>query len=814
MVATHFTPIMGMQKSAIAVQANNNLNKSAKDVSVRINTSTEINSSRYRDSDLVFTTQFTTGIIVHRNQDLFSVVVNKTITSDPQWLTTSDGQSHKITAIFNDENSNSQQQLSLVQFRSSKNYPIAKISKTNKLLRRGDEIYISSVKTGVDHNPFGDFKIYSGQVATNRQGSFLYDNIPTAGGLPIGGAIFNKQGELVGFHNQNKWSINDEDPRDGYSGYPHISLSSLYLLNDVGLEGPECGVRTKPRRTVRDKYNSGTLIKNFSQLAKKANFSLPPEKQALADSNATLVEDYIAIAISLDKNYKINESIRALNAAIEIEPQNADLYSLRGMALEGLTNNSLSALFDYDRAIQLNPNDSLSLFMRIKNSQSTNQWPDYESLLRLNPNSEVLHYRRGEFKRFSENPLADALPEFDQMVAANPSSAKSYLARGIFKEYGLEDFQGALADYKKLASLENHAAAYDILIQLQENKIKDFPGALASYNQALKLKGGSEPYSRFAERRAQLKQNQLHNFTGALADYNQMISIDPYNFTAYQLRAELKATKLNDINGALSDLDTITKLAPTRVDGYTNKAEFKANRMGSYIDALSDYNKAISISPEDHNLYILRAELKSGKLNDLTGALQDYALALKLNSGSSNTYISRAKLKSARLNDLTGALADYDQAITVGKIRDNYYLRAEFKVDKLHDLSGAHADYDAAIVMADLDPNSSGLSEAYSKRAEFKINKLKDFLGALADYDKSIDSLSNDNYDAYYSRGVLKLTKFQDRAGAIADFKQYTYSCKNNVFISETCQKNQENIQRYLADPRTPGRHSGNLKVK
>jgi hypothetical protein len=38
-------------------------------------------------------------------------------------------------------------------------------------------------------------------------------------------AYFNKYGELVGFNNKNKWSIN-EDPCRGYSGYPRISLSS------------------------------------------------------------------------------------------------------------------------------------------------------------------------------------------------------------------------------------------------------------------------------------------------------------------------------------------------------------------------------------------------------------------------------------------------------------------------------------------------------------------------------------------------------------------------------------------------------------
>jgi tetratricopeptide (TPR) repeat protein len=554
-VATHCIPIAVMQKTTIAAQVNT-LNESAKAVSVRINTSTEIEVDAHKGKGRVLTTQYTTGIIIHKDQDLFSVIVSDAILPETKWITTSDGQSHKISTIFNDLDIYGQKQLSLVQFRSSKNHPIAKISKTNKLLRRGEDIYISGITTGADRNPFGDFKMYNGQVAANRQGSFLYDNSQTVD-LPIGGAIFNRYGEFIGFHNKNKWSINEqEDPRRGYSGYPHISLYSLYLHDDIGEYSPSCGTGRGRRRTIRDKYSSGILINDFSQLTKKINFKLPPEIQAVADSPAILVEDYIAIAINMYKNNKINESIRSLDAAIEIEPQNADLYSLRGMVLENSTNSSVKALYDYDRAIKLNPNDSLALFMRIKNNQAKNQWLNYESLLNLHPNNQVLYYLRGEFKRGLED-LAGALHEFDQMVAANLNSSESYLARGLFKEHDLKDFQGALADYKKLVKLENHPAVYDVLVRLQENKIKDFSGAVNSYNQAIKLGNGPGLYSKFTERRAQVKQDKLRDFAGALADYNQIISADPYNLAAYQLRADLKTTKLNDLDGALQDYNNL-----------------------------------------------------------------------------------------------------------------------------------------------------------------------------------------------------------------------------------------------------------------
>lgn len=118
---------------------------------------------------------------------------------------------------------------------------------------------------------------------------------------------------------------------------------------------------------------------------------------------------------------RYEEAILLLNKAIDKNPENADAFNARGVALFELGKYK-DALLDYEQAIRLD---------------SQNYKP---------------FYNRGEVYRVQKK-YEQAIADYNRAICLAPSVADVYINRGI-AYYNLHDTIQALADFRKAVSLQ------------------------------------------------------------------------------------------------------------------------------------------------------------------------------------------------------------------------------------------------------------------------------------------------------------------------------------------------------------------------
>jgi tetratricopeptide (TPR) repeat protein len=557
-----------------------NLNQIAKEVSVSVG----VMDSYGREP---------VGAIVKKDRDLYSVLLNIQTEKTAKYVTTFDGQKHPLIRIKNYDNKgrnydNSLSAIyrsyvdrddgiyySIVKFRSSKNYPVVELGDSNAI-GKNDEIYVSGHRSG-------KIFIQPNRVVSNNYNLFLYDNNQYSP-QHNNELIFNDRSELIGFHSIDKWSIDDERFWPEYHDYPYPTRDSLLQIYYTSQWMPDvCGNYHKGigRRAMaeRYRYHRGETISSLNLPIKKLGLNVKGSRNSQFQSIK-----------SKDNFATVPNSIISFNLA------------------------GGEILAELDRAISLNPQDSISLFIRSNLKTSNKDYrgalADLDRLVALQPNSSGFYYYRGYLKQHYLKDLSGALADYDRLVELNPNDPKVYLNRGLLQEQDIHNFQAALADYNRLLEVER----------------------IPTSDSSSDLDRTSPIYYFIAR----LKAEKMKDFPGALADYNRAIQGNSHNHLIYQQRGAVKA-QLKDLNGALADYDFAVNMKHSSASSWGN-------------------NQAI----QDRK--VIRAKFKVDYLNDLAGALVDYNKAVELNP-SGETYYERGIFMSTYRKDRAAAKADFQKAI-------------------------------------------------------------------------------------------------------------------------------------------------------
>jgi tetratricopeptide (TPR) repeat protein len=574
------------------------------------------------------------GVIIHRqgvggSPYLYTVITNRHVVCKEKkmcnesevrssyQLKTADGQVYQVgqSAIkLLKDGGGDKLDLAIVQFRSSRSYPVAQVADPGSL-KVNDTVYTAGFPSGQGWL-FGIGRaqaVVNKRLTGDRGGYTVVYNAETLPGMSGGGA-FDRNGRLVAVHGQGDKFTKNTQAED---------VDSNTVKNEVNSKiGYNRGIPV--RWVVQGLGELGILVGNRKPLNQIRVGS--PTLAATAD------EFFIAgfnklVDPGVDFQAGRREAVAQFNKALTLNPRYAIAYFLRAYAKDYL-NDFQGALADHNQAISLNPENANA------------------------------YYNRGLLKKNNLNDPEGALADFNQAISLNPQEAAAYINRGNLKD-NLNDSQGALADYNQAISLNpKFAAAYYNRGNLKKNKLNDPQGALADYNQAISL--NPEDTNAY-NNRGILKKDQLDDPQGALADYTQAISLNPKNATAYINRGILKDEKLNDPQGALADFNQAISLNLKNATAYYSRGILK-NNLNDSQGALADYNQAISLNPKDAKIYYNRGLLKFLKLNDPKGALTDFNQAISLNSQYAKYYHNRGVLKVTRFDDQAGAIADFRTA--------------------------------------------------------------------------------------------------------------------------------------------------------
>jgi tetratricopeptide (TPR) repeat protein len=236
--------------------------------------------------------------------------------------------------------------------------------------------------------------------------------------------------------------------------------------------------------------------------------------------------------------HKPREAYDDLAAALERDPQNADVHFALGVACSWTQCGAEKQLKAFDQAVSLKSDHYLARMNR----------------------AEVLFY--------SFSKTGDALADLDKILSIAPEIVDRTPIRAMeltrpYKMYGtarraraqiyesLQQWDRALADYRYLTEhYSDNALAYFWQAQVYNYNLKDKVRALTELNRALEINPD------FAEARALRAWAHfvLNNLDEALADSNRVIEQGPaHSATAYELRSKL-AERKGDYEQALADL--------------------------------------------------------------------------------------------------------------------------------------------------------------------------------------------------------------------------------------------------------------------
>ena len=134
----------------------------------------------------------------------------------------------------------------------------------------------------------------------------------------------------------------------------------------------------------------------------------------------------------LDRN-KAEETIKACNEVLKLNPKSALAYTFRGNAYQQLREYSRS-IEDYDKALELEPRNALAYLNRgIANAHLYNHEQsivDLNKSIELEPLGDVAYFNRGlEYSRL--NNRKQAIADLTMAINLNPNYGAAYKSRGV-----------------------------------------------------------------------------------------------------------------------------------------------------------------------------------------------------------------------------------------------------------------------------------------------------------------------------------------------------------------------------------------------
>ena len=462
-----------------------------------------------------------------------------------------------------------------------------------------------------------------------------------------------------------------------------------------------------------------------------------------------------------------------MNKSIELNPNAPEVYCEKGNTLNDLGKNS-EAIECYNKAIQLNPSDSVSINNR---NICFKKIQDEENKLKANE-----YFNKG----LIETDMNMKLVLFDKSIELNIDFTDVYLAKGNTL-YNLERYQEAIECYNKVIEIDpNYSVAIENRnnlikkIQDEENKLKAndyFNEGLNETNATTKL----ELFNKSIELNPNVSDvylakgntlNNLERYQEAIECYNKVIEIDQNDTIALNTKNNL-IQKIQDEDNKLKANDYFNKgLNETddkiKIDLFNKSIELNSNVSDVYLakgntlidlekyhEAIQCYNKVIQMNPNNSSEAIYNKGEALYHLNKYQEAIKCYNKALESNPNNSDIYNDKGNALY-NLDKYIESIECYNKSIEL-KPNESYYFNKGFALIKLKKFQDAIECFNKAI---ELNPDNS---IAYFNKGNI-LNDLKRYSDAIQCYDKAIKFDKNSSSAYYFNKGnaLNKLRKFQD----------------------------------------------------
>jgi tetratricopeptide (TPR) repeat protein len=312
-----------------------------------------------------------------------------------------------------------------------------------------------------------------------------------------------------------------------------------------------------------------------------------------------------------------DRALAAFGHAIHLDPKFALARALRGQLLEASGGPLRQAIGDYERAIELAPDNAQYHFALGRCSLAAGA-----------PDKAIVALNRALYREDKARPQALCL-----FYRGNAYNAKRQPSRA------LKDYDEALRLWPALVGAHvGRGCAYQLM--------HDLPRARAAYDEALRHapKNVLAYYNRAGAWR------DAHHYEWALSDLTAVLRLDAKHAPAYRERGVIYA-RLGSYREAINDFSAALRLGPPDADVYFERGN-AYNETGNYAAAEADYRQALRLGPKHF-------EARS-RLIRLLAACPDPA----------RRNLAQAEAQAHRLGAASGALSPVCATLAAAHARD------------------------------------------------------------------------------------------------------------------------------------------------
>ncbi|MFN7759506.1 MAG: tetratricopeptide repeat protein [Pseudanabaena sp.] len=253
------------------------------------------------------------------------------------------------------------------------------------------------------------------------------------------------------------------------------------------------------------------------------------------------------------------------------------------------------AITDYDKAIELNPNLAQAWSLRGSANAILQRYEkatvDYDKAIELNLNDAQIWTARGLIKENLQR-YEEAITDLDKAIELNSNDAQTWLFRGGVK-VNLQRYEEAITDVDKAIELNSNDAqtwafrgGAKVYLQRHEEAITDL-------DKAIELNSNdAEAWSK----RGIAKVN-LQRYEEAIADFDKAIELNSNDAEAWSKRG-IALTRLGQYDQALENFNQAIHLEPSEIQVQINRGVLFA-WMGRYEEAVKECEQVLQQNPDD-----------------------------------------------------------------------------------------------------------------------------------------------------------------------------------------------------------------------
>ena len=199
------------------------------------------------------------------------------------------------------------------------------------------------------------------------------------------------------------------------------------------------------------------------------------------------------------KQYK--NAIDYFTQALDIEPNNAELYYIRGMVY-------------------------------LSNEENENAFKDFDKAIDLKFDSAELYYNRGYLNQ-QQGLYSDAINDYDTAISKKEDYGEAYYRRGRSK-YDLDQVEEALEDFERALPLQPNSPYVHYWSGLAKQQFGKEEEALEDFSEAISLM--PDYFDAYMQRGLLLK--GLQDYPSALHDFDKAIELNPNEIAGFYKRSE------------------------------------------------------------------------------------------------------------------------------------------------------------------------------------------------------------------------------------------------------------------------------------